>query len=234
MNDAEAVMARTERLFQRHMVADSDYDKDRYAFFAAKANFAKAKAELERVLAGSWKEDIDVARAAVRLAQSQIESIKINLQRLVVHAPMDGEILQLNVRLGQYAAFAWKEPMIVLGDIKRLHVRVDIDENDLPYFSKGAEAVATLKGRPQVRFPLTFVYVEPYVIPKQSLTGYNSERVDTRVLQVIYELPEDRPIDVHVGQQMDVYLKATPHSESVPLDFGGKHAPLPFDESARG
>ena len=66
---------------------------------------------------------------------------------------MDGEVLQLNVRLGQYAAFAWKEPMIVLGDSKRLHVRVDIDENDLPYFSKGAEAVATLKGRPQVRSP---------------------------------------------------------------------------------
>ena len=127
---------------------------------------------------------------------------------------MDGEILQLNVRLGQFAAMTWKEPMIVLGDINRLHVRVDIDENDLPYFSQGAEAVATLKGRPQVRFALKFVYVEPYVIPKQSLTGYNSERVDTRVLQVIYALPEERPVDVYVGQQMDVYLKAAPASRA--------------------
>ncbi len=49
---------------------------------------------------------------------------------------MDGEVLQLNVRLGQFAAMTWKEPMIVLGDSKRLHVRVDIDENDLPYFSR--------------------------------------------------------------------------------------------------
>jgi hypothetical protein len=132
---------------------------------------------------------------------------------------MDGEILQLNVRLGQYAAFAWKEPMIVLGDIKRLHVRVDIDETDLHYFTKGAQAVATLKGRPQYRFPLKYVYVEPYVIPKQSLTGYNSERVDTRVLQVIYELPENRPVDVHVGQQMDVYLETTA-SASKPVAQG--------------
>ena len=77
-----------------------------------------------------------------------------------------------------------------------------------------------------MRFPLKFVYVEPYVIPKQSLTGNNSERVDTRVLQVIYELPEERPVDVYIGQQMDVYLKAVPPSHSV----DGDHANLPFEE----
>jgi multidrug resistance efflux pump len=232
MNDAEAAMARTERLFRRTMIAASEYDRDRYAFYAAKATYARAKADLERILAGSWKEDIEVARAAVQLAKSQVDNITINLDRLTVRAPMDGEVLQLNVRLGQYAAYAWKEPMIVLGDIRRLHVRVDIDENDLPYFSKGAEAVATLKGRPQVRFPLKFVYVEPYVIPKQSLTGYNSERVDTRVLQVIYELPEEGAVEVYVGQQMDVYLKATPASKAGPFDFGGSNARLPFEEEA--
>ncbi len=233
MNDAEAAMARTQRLFARNAIPASDFDKDRYAFLAAKATFAKTKAELERVLAGSWKEDIAVARAEVLLAQSQVDSINTSLERLVIRAPMDGDVLQLNVRLGQYAAFAWKEPMVVLGDIHRLHVRVDIDENDLPYFSTGSEAVATLKGRPRVRFPLKFVYVEPYVIPKQSLTGYNSERVDTRVLQVIYELPEDRAMDVHVGQQMDVYLKAIAAPRTGEFEVGGIDGQLPFEEKAR-
>jgi HlyD family secretion protein len=208
MDDAEAALGRTEKLFQRQMVAASDYDKDRFAYLAARATYAKAKADLERVLAGSWKEDIEIARAAVLLAESQVNTVKIELQRLTVHAPMEGEILQLNVRLGQFAALTWKEPMIVLGDSRRLHVRVDIDEHYLPSFAKGAPGWATLKGRPEIRFPLNFVYVEPYVIPKQSLTGASSERVDTRVLQVIYELPDDRVIDVHIGQQMDVYLKA--------------------------
>ena len=100
MDDAEAALARTERLFQRQMIAASDYDKDRYAFYAAKATYAKAKADLEKILAGSWKEDIEIARAAVQLAESQVESIKINLERLIVRAPMDGEVLQLNVPAG--------------------------------------------------------------------------------------------------------------------------------------
>jgi HlyD family secretion protein len=230
MADAEAALARTERLFQRQMIAASDYDKDRYAYYAAKATYAKAKADLEKILAGSWKEDIEIARAAVQLAQSQVQSIKTSLERLIVRAPMDGEVLQLNVRLGQFAAMTWKEPMIVLGDSKRLHVRIDIDEPELLYFSKGAEAIATLKGRPNIRFPLKFVYVEPYVIPKQSLTGNNSERVDQRVLQVIYELPDDRPLDVYIGQQVDVYMKAATISKSIDSDMGLGNGRLPFEE----
>jgi hypothetical protein len=47
------------------------------------------------------------------------------------------------------------------------------------------------------------------VIPKKSLTGGNTERVDTRVLQVIYAIdaPSDR---LYVGQQLDVSLDAGP------------------------
>jgi multidrug efflux pump subunit AcrA (membrane-fusion protein) len=166
------------------------------------------------------------------MAESQVENIKINLDRLTVRAPIDGKVLQLNVRLGQYAALAWREPMIVLGDVDHLHVRVDIDENDLPYFERESEAVATLKGRPQVRFPLTFRYVEPYVIPKQSLTGSNSERVDTRVLQVVYELPDDSPVPLYVGQQMDVYLKAAAAPKGVSLETDLNLPRLPFEDDA--
>jgi multidrug resistance efflux pump len=228
MNDAEAIMARTERLYERQMIAASDFDKDRFAFHAAKATYAKVKADLKRLLAGSWKEDIEVARAALLLAQSQVDNIQTNLERCTVRALADGQILQLNIRLGQFAALAWREPMVVLGDVNHLHVRVDIDENDLPYFRREAPAVATLKGRPHVRFPLKFVYVEPYVIPKQSLTGYNSERVDTRVLQAIYALPDDRKSDVFVGQQMDVYVKAADIAEEFSFDVG-PNANIPFE-----
>ncbi len=229
--DAEAAMGRSEKLYQRQMVPASDYDKDRFAYFAAKAAHARASADLERILAGAWKEDLEVARAAVLQAESQVESIRIGLERLTVRALSDGEVLQVDIRPGQFAAMAWREPLIVLGDVNRLHVRVDIDENDLPMFESGAEAVATLKGRPQVRFPLQFVKVEPYVVPKKSLTGDNTERVDTRVLQVIYALPDRRPVPVFVGQQMDVFLKAGTPPEELTRE-ADPDAKLPFEDEA--
>jgi multidrug resistance efflux pump len=227
--DAEAAMARSEKLYQRQMIPASDYDKDRFAYLAAKAAHARANADLERILAGAWKEDLEVAQAAVLQAQSQVESTQIGLERLTVRALTDGEILQVDVRPGQYAATAWREPLIIMGDVKRLHVRVDIDENDLPMFERGAEAIATLKGKPQVRFPLRFVKVEPYVVPKKSLTGENTERVDTRVLQVIYALPDERPVPVFVGQQMDVFLKAGTPPEALTLE-ADPDARLPFED----
>jgi multidrug resistance efflux pump len=222
LDDAESALGRTEKLFNRQMIPASDYDKDRFTYHSAKAALARSAADLARIKAGSWKEDIEVARASVLMAESDMESSKILLDRLTVRALVDGEVLQVNVRPGQFAAVAWREPMIVLGDVGRLHVRVDIDENDLPMFAPGTRAVATLKGRPQVEFPLDFVKVEPYVIPKRSLTGDNSERVDTRVLQVIYALPDERPVQLYVGQQMDVYIQSAPPPRGYLLDTRDK------------
>ncbi len=96
--------------------------------------------------------------------------------------------------------------MIVLGEVNRLHVRVNIDEIDLNRFREGMRAVATLRGRKEPKFNLEYFRVEPYVIPKKSLTGDTSERVDTRALQVLYALPNNPPAKVYVGQQMDVFL----------------------------
>ena len=55
--------------------------------------------------------------------------------------------------------------------------------------------------------------VEPYVIPKQSLTGDNRERVDTRVLQVVYAVEEDSP-QLFVGQQVDVFIEVGDRTET--------------------
>ncbi len=217
VNDTEAASARTERLYQRQMGTASDYDKDRFAFQAAKAGLGKAMADLNR-LKVTWEADKQVAKAAVAMADSQLQSTRINLDRLTVRALADGEVLQVNVRPGQYAQSLFNQALIVLGDSQRLHVRVDIDENDVPLFNAKSRAIATLKGRPSVAFEDLQVFkVEPYIIPKKSLTGDNSERVDTRVLQVVYALPDKTPVPLYIGQQMDAYIEAV-EPEGVSLD----------------
>jgi multidrug resistance efflux pump len=163
-----------------------------------------------------------VARAQVALSEAELEGARVGRERLSIRAPRDGRILQVNVRPGQFAATAWKEPLIVLGDVEHLHLRVDIDEHDLHAFVEGAEAVATLRGRPRDRFPLRFVAVQPCVIPKRGLTGATAERVDTRVLQVIYLLPDDRPVCVYPGQQLDVYIRAGESPRPVPAERAGR------------
>ena len=132
---------------------------------------------------------------------------EVDFDRLVVRALVDGEVLQRNVRPGEYVGAPPGQALIVLGNVGTLHVRVDIDEHDAPRFRPGAAARGSLRGDPAHQFPLRFVRVEPYVIPKKSLTGDNTERVDTRVLQVIYSV-ESKQMPLYVGQQMDVFIEA--------------------------
>jgi hypothetical protein len=68
-------------------------------------------------------------------------------------------------------------------------------------------ALARLRGNPEISASLAFVRFEPYVLPKRSLTGEATERVDVRVLQAIYEFaPSEFP--AFVGQQVDVFIAA--------------------------
>jgi hypothetical protein len=106
------------------------------------------------------------------------------------------------------------QTLLILGDITELHVRVDIDEQDLPRFRPGLPGVGYVRGDANTPFELRFVRVEPFAEPKKSLTNAGNERVDTRVLQVLYAL-QTPATSVYVGQQLDVFLSETP-SESAP------------------
>jgi hypothetical protein len=103
-------------------------------------------------------------------------------------------------------------PLVLLGRSKPLHVRVDVDEHEGWRVRPGAPAVGHLRGNAEVTTPLAFVRFEPFVVPKRSLTGDSTERVDTRVLQVIYRVEGEVPL--FVGQQLDVFIEAAPSGQA--------------------
>src|SRR5439155_15315491 len=146
---------------------------------------------------------------ALAQARVQIEQVKTEIERATVVAPVDGVVLQVNVRAGERISERDAKALMVLGDVSIYHVRVDIDERDIARFRPGAPAKAYPRGETAHEINMRFVRVEPYVVPKKSLTGDNTERVDTRVLQVLYAIEgTDHP--VYVGQQLDVFIDGRP------------------------
>jgi HlyD family secretion protein len=178
-------------------------------FQMAKERLERAEADLKLLKAGAWQYDKEVARAAVAQAKSQVERVKTQLERLTVRALIDGDILRVDVRPGEHVGTTPGRPLLLLGNLHQLHVRVSIDEHESPRFRIGAAARARLKGVSQAEYALTFVRVEPFVVPKPSLTGSSTERTDTRVLQVIYAIGAHRE-PLYVGQQMDVFISSHP------------------------
>ena len=192
---------------------------------ANKADIAVAEAELKRLqtqlartekltAAGvtpdadrdTLRDDLAVSAARLESARATATRTRLLLERLVVRAPVAGTILQVNVRAGEFAAAGAAKPTLVLGDITQVQVRADVDEQLAPRVKKGLAATGYVKGDSQHPIAMEFVRIEPYIIPKVSLTGASTERVDTRVLQVIYRFvnPPERP--VYVGQQLDLFI----------------------------
>ncbi len=185
--DRRDSLERTTRLRQKEVASIDETRRDEFALQAAQRQYQRAAADLD-------------------LARAQLNDVKVRLELLSVRAPRDGTVLQVNLRKGEYAVVNAPEPTVLLGDISRLQLRADVDESDAPRVRPGCQAVAFLKGTRENPIPLEFERIEPYIVPKKSLSGESTERVDTRVLQVIFRFASpDFP--VYVGQQMDVFLQ---------------------------
>ena len=197
------------------------------------ARLAQARSQFERANSVSDKRAISVeelnnrrfavqlAEAALASAQAQVQQIQMDIDRHTVRALVRGRILQNRMRIGAFVQGGNPgASSMLLGSDDRLFVRADVDENDAWRVQPGARAVAFVRGNPVLQTALKFERIDPYVLPKTSLTGGSAERVDTRALQVIYSF-EHTALPVYVGQQVDVFIetnanKTLPEAASSP------------------
>lgn len=220
LKDLKAQLDLWEGVQDKRAVSQNDLNKKKYAVAAGEARLEQAKADLALLKAGAWAPDIGVAEAQVTSAKAQVEMAKTDLDRLTVRAPIDCTVMQVNVRVGEFApAGTTSTPLMMVGDTDTLVVRTDVDENDAWRIKPGAKAKGALRGNAEIAFDLEFVRVEPYVVPKKSLTGDSVERVDTRVLQVLYAFKKG-DLPVYTGQLVDVFIEAPPRSAAAPKANG--------------
>lgn len=165
-------------------------------------NRAITREELE-----TRRSDVQVASAELASARAAVEQTETLLTRLTVCAPRTSTVLQVNTRPGEFVTPGSARAPLVLGDLTYFQIRADIDEQVAPRVRAGMKAIGYLKGNTQQPLSLEFVRIEPFIIPKVSLTGGSVERVDTRVLQVIYRCPFSPTNTLYVGQQLDLYLE---------------------------
>lgn len=196
LNDVQRLLKIAEGTDPRAISAE-EVTRRRSAVEIAEANLATAQAE------------VAASAAEIESAEAGIASVRTDLARSTIVSPIDGEVLQLRIRAGEYApAGPAADPWLMIGNTEPLHVRVDVDEHEAWRVRQTSRAEAQVRGNSSLVTPLEFVRFEPYVVPKKSLTGDSVERVDTRVLQVVYRVAR-RDLRLFVGQQMDVFIEAT-------------------------
>ncbi len=217
------ILQRREKLARESAISEEELFSARAEVQISLAQLEQAKAQLSEresmltqlegsidngVASDGIKRQIQAALVDEAITLVNQRETEVALQSIV--APSNGTILQVKIRPGEFAsAAALSDPLITMGNIDVLHVRAEIDEEEVPRFRREAKAWASARGKPDNRYPLTFIRIEPLLIPKRSLNGNVSERIDTRILQIVYQL-NNTGKEVFAGQQVDVFIEDSP------------------------
>ena len=186
------------------------------AVAVAKANLEVARKQYELTKAGAWVYDIrNQERQQNALAKAHAASSAL-LGKYTLRAPRDGVVLSINTIIGNYVSpqgsydtyTQGADPVITLGSsATSLHVRCYIDEILVPRLPAGEKMKAQMSIRgSDVKIPLEFVRVQPFVSPKIELSNQRQERVDVRVLPVIFKIEKPANVNLYPGELVDVYI----------------------------
>lgn len=188
-------------------MSQEEVKRRHFAYMEALAKMQQAQADFEKTKSGAWLPDLEIARLKVLQAKADMQQMEAEIERTVIRSPLDATVLQVKIHEGEFPpSDSSRTPPMIIGNTDTLRLRVSINQFDASYYHQNAPAVAFLQGNPQVMFPLQFVQLEPYFVAKQNLNNDITEKVDTRVLQVIYAFKDSDP-RIFVGQQMDVFIE---------------------------
>ena len=198
-----------KKLPDQRLISQEEKDRRLYNFEQAQSKLQQAQADEQKTQTGTWKPDLEIAAYEVLQAEANVNTIKTDIERTIIKSPINGTVLQIKVRQGEFAPQdSLTMPMMIIGNIDEMYLRVSINQLDVPYFKSGSPAEAFLQDNANVKYPLEFVRMEPLLINKQNFTNDLTERVETRVLQILYRVKKGSPHQIFVGQQFDVFIEA--------------------------
>jgi ABC exporter DevB family membrane fusion protein len=152
--------------------------------------------------------DVRLAEAQLEAAVARRQQAEAQLERLRIVAPVEGEILEVHYRIGEYVQPGGVEPVIVMGDTRTLRARIDVDERDVGRVVEGAQALVTVDAYPERRFEGRVIGIGRRMGRKNVRTDEPTERIDTKILEVVVDLGEVR--ELIVGQRVMGYLARPP------------------------
>lgn len=207
---------RASRDLDARSISQDVLDTAADAVYQAEASLEVARRQFALVRAGAWRYDIMVQqRQAEALSQAYVAAQAL-LQKFTIRAATDGVVLALNASVGSYvspqgAYDGYSEslgPPLLLGALQEhLAVRCYVDEMLLSRLPAADRLTARMAIRgTQMSVPLEFVRIQPYVSPKIELSNQRKERVDQRVLPVLFRFRREPALKVYPGQLVDVFI----------------------------
>jgi HlyD family secretion protein len=133
---------RIKALFDKALVAKSDFDQAIYSF--------------------------EKAKAGLKVAQAKFDKAKVNLGYANIYSPIDGVVLNRAVDEGQTVAASFNTPTLfsIANDLTRMQVEANIDEADIGLVKPDQGVEFTVDAFPDLKFSgkVTQVRLQPETV----------------------------------------------------------------------
>lgn len=218
LKTAEDQMNKQEAAYEMDpkAVSTDALDGARNAAAVARTNLEVAQKQRDLTKAGAWSYDIRNQEKQQDALQKGFAASTALLSKYTLQAANDGVVLSINTIVGAYVSpqgaydsyTGGFDPIVVLGSPQtQLHVRCYIDEILVPRLPASAKIKAQMSIRgSNVKVPLEFVRLQPLVSPKIELSNQRQERVDVRVLPLIFKIEKPAGLSIYPGELVDVYI----------------------------
>jgi HlyD family secretion protein len=182
---------------------DAGLTAARSALARAQSELTKHQQELRTIeddspLLTALEGQLSIARAEYAVARSALD-------KMTVRAPIDGTVLQINIRAGELASPASVQPPLLLANLSPLCVRAELDERDLGSIKLRQPVSVRTAAFPDREFEGSVSSIAPLVEPGRLEPPGTRNQTDVDVVQVMIELTGSSQLTV--GMKADVYFR---------------------------
>lgn len=148
--------------------AEADRKRKLDAYLRAKQLYegeAIARRDLESAEADLRAADAEIQRARLRVHNLNRDSERIEDERLVLRAPVAGIVVDRKVNPGMEVRPDLPDPLVIISDISRLWLLIDLPERDLAQVQVGQAVSVSVDAYPRERFMAKVIRIGQAVDP---------------------------------------------------------------------
>jgi HlyD family secretion protein len=201
---SQGILERTRKAHAGGAVTGDELDRAEKQAAQDAASAAAAEARKKAAVNGSRIEEVRVADAKLAASKARLAEAKARLEQRLVKAPIDGDILSVKVRAGEFYQ-PGSDSVVVMGDTTHMRVRIDIDERDLARVAVGARVIARVPARPGENFEGKVVEIGRRMGRKNVRSDDPVERNDAKILEVVAEM--NSSAGLVVGQRVTGFVE---------------------------
>ena len=212
VREAEAVVenARVERdrrqqLLDRGAISRTEFDTTDREYRVSVARLEAVRERQSLVDDQTRPEDLARARAELAAARARLDEAEALLAKTIIRSPIDGVVLRKKLKTGESVSSKGEPPILTLGELAKLRVRVDVDEHDVAKVALNQASWVTAPAYGDRKFTGRVVHIGQALGRKNVRTDEPTERVDVKILETLVELDPGQQLPV--GLRVDAFIQ---------------------------